>query len=84
MFKLQRRFAFLAVPAVLAIGAVSYGSAVAMAAPSHSGAVVKAASAAEPPESTSEATDTTEPAPPGGGYADLDAIQADTQQEGTH
>ena len=71
MFKLQRKFAFLAVPAVLAIGAVSYGSVVAMAAPSHSQAVVKAPSAAEPAESASDTT------------PDLDTIQSGPQQEGT-
>jgi hypothetical protein len=84
MFKFQRKFAFLAVPAVVAIGAVSYGSVVAMASPNHSHAVVKAASAAEPAESTTETTETNDPAMPGGGYADLDSVQADTQQEGTH
>ncbi|MDQ6721896.1 MAG: hypothetical protein M3003_14030 [Candidatus Dormibacteraeota bacterium] len=80
MFKFQRRLAFLAVPAVLALGAVSYGSVVAMAAPSHSPTVVKPA--AEPAESTTEsAVEATEPALPGGGYADTN-VQADTQQEG--
>ena len=81
MFKFQRKLAFLAVPAVLALGAVSYGSVVAMAAPSHSPTVVK--SAAEPAESTTEsgAVEATEPALPGGGYADTN-VQADTQQEG--
>jgi hypothetical protein len=55
-----------------------------MASPSHNHAVVKAASAAEPSESTTETTETNDPAMPGGGYADLDSVQADTQQEGTH
>jgi hypothetical protein len=82
LFKFQRRLAFLTVPAVLALGVVSYGSVVAMAAPSHSQAVVKAASAAEPAESTTDATEANEPALPGGGYADADNVQADTQQEG--
>jgi hypothetical protein len=82
MFKLQRKFAFWAVPAVLAIGAVSYGSVVAMAAPSHSRAVVKATSAAEPAESTTQTAETNQSETSGGGYADVDNVQADTQQEG--
>jgi hypothetical protein len=90
MFKLQRKFALLAVPAVLAIGVVSYGSVVAMASPSHS-AVVKAASPAEPAETATEPADpaasTTDPVgpnePAGGGYADANAA-ADTQQEGNN
>jgi hypothetical protein len=82
MFKFQRKFAFLAVPAVVAIGAVSYGAVVAVAAPNHSRPVVKAASTAEPTESTTDATEANEPALPGGGYADVDKVQADTQQEG--
>jgi hypothetical protein len=72
LFKFRPKMAFLAVPAVLALGVVSYGSVVAMAAPSHSPSVVK--SATEPAESTTE-SDT-------GGYADPDNVQSDTQQEG--
>jgi hypothetical protein len=82
LFKLQRKLAFLTVPAVLALGAVSYGSVVAMAAPSHSPTVVKAASTTEPAESTTDTTEANEPALPGGGYADANNVQADTQQEG--
>ena len=83
MFKFQRKLAFLTVPAVLALGAVSYGSVVAAAAPSPSTPSVKASSATEPAESTTgDAVEANEPALPGGGYADADNVQADTQQEG--
>jgi hypothetical protein len=44
---------------------------------------VKASSATEPAESTTgDAAEANEPALPGGGYADADNVQADTQQEG--
>ena len=82
MLKFQRKLAFLTVPAVLALGAVSYGSIVAMAAPSSSPTVVKSPSATEPAESTAEAAEPNEPALPGGGHADADNVQANTQQEG--
>ncbi len=86
MFKLQRKWAFLAVPAVLAVGAASYGSVVAMAAPSQHGVAVKAASSTEPADTTTETTTepANEPALPGGGYADPNNVQADTQQEGVN
>jgi hypothetical protein len=81
MVKLQRKFAILTVPAVLALGAVSYGAVVAAAAPIPNPA---ATSATEPAESTSapEAVEANDPALPGGGYADADNVQANTQQEG--
>jgi hypothetical protein len=81
MVKLQRKFAILTVPAVLALGAVPYGAVVAAAAPIPSPA---ATSATEPAESTSapEAVEANDPALPGGGYADADNVQANTQQEG--
>jgi hypothetical protein len=79
MFKFQRKLAILAVPAVLALGAVSYGSVVAMAAPSAAPGAT-APSATEPAESATEPAN--EPALPGGGYADADNVQANTQQEG--
>ena len=84
MLKFQRKLAFLTVPAVLALGAVSYGSVVAMAAPSSSSTVAKSPSATEPAESTAaaEAAEPNEPALPGGGHADADNVQANTQQEG--
>ncbi len=82
MFKFQRKLAILTVPAVLALGAVSYGSVVAMAAPSPSAPGVTVKSASEPAESTTEAVEAKEPALPGGGYADADNVQANTQQEG--
>lgn len=74
MVKFQRKLAFLAVPAVLAVGAASYGSVVAFSSPSPTPAAAKATEAAEP----------SEPALPGGGYADKDSVQADTQQEGVN
>jgi hypothetical protein len=82
MVKFQRKLAFLTVPAVLALGAVSYGSVVAAAAPSPSTASVKASSAAEPESTATDSAEANEPALPGGGYADADNVQADTQQEG--
>jgi hypothetical protein len=83
MIKLQRKLAFLAVPAVVALSAVSYGSVVAFSAPIQKAAVVTAATPAEPAESTStDAAEASEPALPGGGFADADNVQADTQQEG--
>ena len=83
MIKLQRRLAFLAVPAVVALGAVSYGSVVAFSTPIQKAAVVTAATPAESAESTStDAAETNEPALPAGGFADADNVQADTQQEG--
>jgi hypothetical protein len=89
MFKFRRRLAFLAVPAVLAVGAVSYGSVVATAAPSPSPSAKAAPSIAEPAESATESrapevAEPNEPAQPGGGHADPDNVQADTQQEGTN
>lgn len=84
LLKVQRKMAFLAVPAVMALGVVSYGSVVAMAAPVHTAAVVTAATPAEPAESSTEAVEATEPALPGGGYADANNAQADTQQAGVN
>jgi hypothetical protein len=89
MFKFRRRMAFLAVPAVLALGAVSYGSATAFAATSPSPTAKAAPSTTEPAESTKESAipevaEPNEPALPGGGHADPDNVQADTQQEGTN
>jgi len=85
LIKFQRKLAFLAVPAVVVLGAVSYGSVVAMAAPINNAAAVKVATPAEPVESTStDAAEANEPALPGGGYADADNVQANTQQEGIH
>lgn len=89
MFHFNRKLALLAVPATLALGAVSYGSVVAMAAPSPgpSAAAQPAAepaeSATEQPETAAEQAEPNEPALPGGGHADTDS-QADTQQEGIH
>ena len=93
MLNLRRRLAFLAVPAVLAVGAVTYGSVVAMAAPSplptataSPSTTAPAESTTEPAESstTAEAAEPNEPALPGGGHADADNVQANTQQEGVN
>ena len=85
MFSVKRKLAFLTVPAVVALGAVSYGSVVAMAAPA-SAAAVASPSAPEPAESTTtpETVEANEPALPGGGHADADNVQANTQQEGVN
>jgi hypothetical protein len=92
MINLKRRMAFLTVPAVLAVGAMSYGSLVAFASPSPnpSPAGTSASAAAEPAESATESAtapetaEPNEPALPGGGYADAAGAQVDTQQEGVH
>lgn len=63
---------------------VSYGSVVAMAAPIHKAAAVKATAPAEPAESSTDSTAASEPALPGGGYADPDNVQAETQQAGAN
>jgi hypothetical protein len=89
MLKITRKLAFFAAPtAVLALGAVSYGSVVAFAAPSPAPADVTqtAEPAGEPAESTTtpEMAEANEPALPGGGHADADNVQADTQQEGVN
>jgi hypothetical protein len=44
--------------------------------------VVTAATPAEPAETSTDAAEANEPALPGGGFADADNVQADTQQEG--
>lgn len=84
MFSVKRKVAFLTVPAVVALGAVSFGSVVAMAAPITSAAAVTSPSAPEPAESTTtpETVEANQPALPGGGYADAANVQADTQQDG--
>jgi hypothetical protein len=85
MIKLRRRLAFLAVPAVVALGAASYAAVVGFtSSPSPSPSATKAAATTEPAESAAEAPEANEPALPGGGYADKDNTQADTQQEGAH
>ena len=92
MFHFKRRMAFVAIPATLALGAVTYGSVVAMAAPSPTPSSAAAPAAAEPaesnteqPETATEAAEPNEPALANGGFADDPAnSQADTQQEGVH
>ena len=78
MFSVKRKLAFLTVPAVVALGAVSYGSVVGMAAPVTSAAAVASPSAPEPAESTPtpETVEANEPAVPGGGYADAVNVPA--------
>jgi hypothetical protein len=86
MMKFNRKLAFLTVPAVLALAAVSYGSVVAFASASPSPTAPTSSSAAEPAESPTapETTEPNEPALVGGGYADTGNAQVDTQQEGIH
>jgi len=79
MFNLKSKAAFLAVPAVLALAAVSYGSVVAFSTANPTPAAAEAAESTAP-----EAAEANEPALPGGGYADADNVNADTQQEGIH
>jgi hypothetical protein len=87
--KVPRKLAFVAAPvAVLALGAASYGSVVAFAAASPSPPAVTQGPppAGEPAESTTtaEAPEPNEPTLPGGGHADPDNVQSDTQQEGVN
>jgi hypothetical protein len=92
MFHFKRKLALVAVPATLALGAVTYGSVVAMAAPTPTptsaaqpSTAAPAESAAEQPENAPEAAEPNEPAQANGGFADDPAnSQADTQQEGIH
>jgi hypothetical protein len=84
MIKLPRKLAFLAVPAVLALGGATYASVVAFAAANPSPTPAAASEKAEPSETAPEKAEPNEPALPGGGYADADNVQADTQQEGIH
>lgn len=96
MYGCKRRLAFLAIPATLALGAVTYGSVVAMASQSPSPTSTAQPSTAEPgtekpdsateqPETAAEGAEPNEPALPKGGHADdPDNAQADTEQEGVH
>jgi hypothetical protein len=86
MLKLKSKAAFLVVPAVMALAAVSYGSVVGFASANPSPSATGTAAAAEPAESATaaETAELNEPALPGGGYADAANVQADTQQEGIH
>lgn len=82
MMNFKSKLALLAVPAVLAFAAVSYGSVVAFTTANPTPA--PAAEAAEPAEAAGDQAEANEPALPGGGYADADNVNADTQQEGIH
>lgn len=97
MLKFKRNLAFLAIPGVLALGVVTYASVVGAASPTPSPAssstsepgesATDSENAAEPAEPTTaaeKAAEAAEPALPGGGHADPDNTQADTQQEGVH
>ena len=83
MIKFKSKLALLAVPAVLAFAAVSYGSVVAFSTANPTPAPAQS-EAAEPAEGAGDKAEANEPALPGGGYADADNVQADTQQEGTN
>jgi uncharacterized protein HemX len=89
MFNVNRKLVLIAVPAVLALGAIGYGS-VALAESNTNHPVSQAAatetadSSSEQPETGPEQAEPNEPALPGGGHADADNVQADTQQEGVH
>src|SRR6202158_4504966 len=86
MIKIKSKLALLAVPAVLAFAAVSYGSVVAFTTANPPSPAPAAAEAAEEPEAPGapETAEANEPALPNGGYADTDNVNADTQQEGIH
>ncbi|HET6311625.1 MAG TPA: hypothetical protein VFH00_11565 [Candidatus Nitrosotalea sp.] len=86
MIKFKSKVAFLTVPAVMALAAVSYGSVVGFASANPSPSPTGTVAAAEPAESATapETAEPNEPALPGGGYADSANTQADTQQEGIH
>ena len=86
MLNFKSKVAFLTVPAVMALAAVSYGSVVGFASANPSPSPTGTAAAAEPAESATapETAEANEPALPGGGYADAANVQADTQQEGIH
>jgi hypothetical protein len=84
MFNVRRKLVLIAVPAVLALGAITYGSvALAESHPSGPASQSVAAESAEQPETGAEQAEANEPALPGGGHADADN-KADTQQEGVH
>jgi zona occludens toxin (predicted ATPase) len=83
MIKFKSKLALLAVPAVLAFAAVSYGSVVAFSTANPTPAPAQS-EAAEPAEAAGDKAEANEPALPGGGYADADNVNADTQQEGIH
>jgi hypothetical protein len=84
---LKSKLALLAIPAVLAFAAISYGSVVAFSTANPTPA--PANTAAEPAEAAvtpgaPETAEANEPALAGGGYADADNTNANTQQEGIH
>ncbi|HET6311624.1 MAG TPA: hypothetical protein VFH00_11560 [Candidatus Nitrosotalea sp.] len=83
MIKFKSKLALLAVPAVLAFAAVSYGSVVAFSTANPTPAPAQS-EAAEPAEAAGDKAEANEPALPGGGYADADNTNANTQQEGIH
>jgi hypothetical protein len=82
MMKLKSKVAFVTVPAVMALAAVSYGSVVGFASANPS--PIPPAPAAAEPASAPEKIEPNEPALPGGGYADAANVQADTQQDGIY
>jgi hypothetical protein len=84
MLRFKSKLAFLGVPAVLVLGAVSYGSVVGFSSPTPSPPAATSPAATAPAEAPGapETLEPNEPALPGGGYADADNVQADTQQSG--
>jgi hypothetical protein len=86
MLKLRSKVAFLTVPAVMAIAAVSFGSVVGFASANPSPSPTGTTAAAEPAESATApgTVEPNEPALPGGGYADAAGANVDTQQDGVH
>lgn len=82
MIKFKSKLALLAIPAALAFAAVSYGSVVAFSTANPTPAPAESTTA-EPAEAA-ETAEANEPPLPGGGYADTDNVNADTQQEGIH
>lgn len=88
MSKFKSKLALLAVPAVLAFAAVSYGTVVAFttANPPTPAPAAEAGEASEAGGTAEKAekAEANEPALPGGGYADADNVNAETQQEGIH
>ena len=63
----KRNLLFLTVPAVLAVGAVSYGSVAALAAPSPSPSPTTKSPAIPKPAETAEPAEAAEPVKPAGG-----------------
>src|ERR1700682_1992284 len=83
MIKFKSKLALLAVPAVLAFAAVSYGSVVAFSTATPTPAPAQS-EAAEPAEAAGDKAEANEPALPGGGSTDAANTNANTQKEGIY